>query len=80
MTRPIGQEADQRTPFPTARVLWAIIVIGLALGYAVAVVAGLVPEGRRIDAPALAVIGLAALCALVLLKPGAKCQFRLPVD
>src|SRR5262245_21983910 len=71
MTKPADRSAPQQTPPTAIRLLSALVIVAVALAYTAGVVAGYVPEERRIDAANLAVIALAALCIFVLLKPRA---------
>lgn len=47
----------------------AIFVLVLAGAYTIAVIAGILPKERRIDAATLGIIGIAALAATILFRP-----------
>lgn len=47
----------------------AIFVLVLAGAYTIAVIAGILPRERRIDAATLGIIGIAALAATILFRP-----------
>ncbi|MCA1671744.1 MAG: hypothetical protein LC799_05920 [Actinobacteria bacterium] len=59
------------------RALAAIAVFLLVAAYTTALVSGAIGEEDRIDAVALALMGLAALCMVVLLQPDALRRLRL---
>lgn len=59
--------APRRSPIGLRVV--AIFILLLAGTYAIAVIAGLLPKERRIDAATLGIIGIATLAATVLFRP-----------
>lgn len=60
----------------SARRLFAALICVAASAYTAAVVFGLIPQERRIDATNLIILGLAILVAVVLVKPDALDQLR----
>ena len=70
-----AQDPD-RKPLSPLRFLIAILLALVTLGYAVGIVLGYLPEGRRLDAATLAMIALVVVVILVALRPDLADRFK----
>jgi hypothetical protein len=73
---PTTHREPDRQPLSTFRLLIVILLALVALGYAVGIVLGYLPEGRRIDGPSLAVIAGVLLATLVAVRPDLVDRFK----
>jgi len=73
---PTVHRDSDRKPLSRFRLLVAIFLAVIALGYAVGIVLGYVPESRRIDGATLALIAVVLLAILVALRPDLADRFK----
>ena len=69
------QDPDQK-PLSNFRLLIATLLALVSLGYAVGIVLGYFPEGRRIDGASLAVIAALLLATIVAVRPDLVDRFK----
>jgi hypothetical protein len=73
---PTTDRDPDRKPLFTPRLLIAILLALVALGYPLGIVLGYFPEGRRIDGAALAMIAVVLLAILVAVRPDLVDRFK----
>jgi len=73
---PVPDQDPDRRPLSALRLLIAILSGLIAIGYPLGIVLGRLPEGKRIDGTALAVMALALFSILLAVRPDLVDRFK----